>query len=398
MNLIFACILVIVGISNHLLPSIETVLVLGKVRNGLLGLLLLLLLIKWFLKDQKANGAILLAGLTFPLYYMVTSYTFKDYPQLGTAILYFVWAVYVFILSRGLCSTSQQFAALLISAFLSSMTVLLFGVIAYFFGFTVEGGIHDRFSFGFENPNIYAQYCQIAIISGFLYLQLVRPKHKAYLVIYTVISICLIVAIYFAQSRNVMVGLAAFFSIYVMFNWKAKILAKIGIVVAFVMAGASIGFDKINSLSSGRLIMWAFYVNHSINQGTSAILFGARTNPDASSFVPTYSRLGKEQELDANQKKFHADNMLIELFVEAGIIGILLFVFPYFIIWRILRNREKFKKRIWSALIISLIVQGMLITNFTTFFAPISLFYASILVFVFTPQKSIFRRLSNKEV
>lgn len=381
-NILYFLLLVVIGFSSHLYPPISIAVLLANLKVVIFVVLFLLLFGSWLLRDRKIDRNLFLLGGLFPVFYLAFGIARKVEFQLGTCLLYFSWYVYVFVLSRNWSYSHKAFSSLLLTTFVASLTVLFFGLIVYLSGFTLEGGIKGRFSLGFENPNIYAQYCQLAIISGFILLYRTKPVSKKYLFVYILIALVLFTASIYAQSRNVVVGVLVFFSAFIVYAWKTKVILKVAVIILAIVGALSMGIDRINDVSSGRLVIWGFYINNSIQEGPESIFLGAKRNPDASFFLPKYSRLGKLESGDKSSKKFHADNIYIELFVEAGLIGLLLFFTPLLYMWRLVRKRSYFNRRIWSALFLCFLVQGLFITNFMTFFAPVSLFFGSLFISV----------------
>jgi hypothetical protein len=130
---------------------------------------------------------------------------------------------------------------------------------------------------------------------------------------------------------------------------------------------------EIDRFASGRVSIWQGKFQLSFSQGNDAktLLIG----PDRLPVNPTG---GYDLELRKDKKfrKFHADNAYLELFFEAGVIGAVLFLFPYFFILRLVlarvrRNRDRMD--IWaSAVLLGVGAQSVFITTIPTFANPVA--------------------------
>lgn len=146
----------------------------------------------------------------------------------------------------------------------------------------------------------------------------------------------------------------------------------------------------LNTASSGRLVMWSLALQDITSN--IGLIFGVRDNPDLSVLIHSY---GKLNEVATRVIKFHADSMFVELLVEGGLMGIVIFSLPYISIYRRIKYMEYNQRRVLTAIWISALVQSFFVTNFTSFFSPTSLFLGSIIMLPFMNLKI---KYSKKDV
>lgn len=336
---------------------------------------------------KQLNITLFLLSLMFPFYYALLCIFWKDEYSINTVIMYFLWSIYVFMLAYKSFHHKKLFIEFINTCFFTTLFILILSFLLYLMPDTPSGGIVGRFSLGFENPNYMSQFCQIIITTGVIRLYLLehKPIYKYLTILVFILCFYLLLI---AQSRNVLLGIIVFLFIFLTYFWKTKIVIKASALITIILLIISISPEKINSMSSGRIALWDKYISESYDQVRLSMLYGPQTTPSIGDMVPTYSRLGSASE-NKGVNKFHADNMYIELFVEGGTIGIFLFILPYLYLLKYKLQCDTLYRRIWISISFCILIQAIFITNFTSFFAPISLFYGGILLIIRTPKKTV---------
>jgi O-antigen ligase len=360
------------GLSTHLAltDSLHLISAIGK--YFWLAMLMLLLTYLAFRSTIKVSPLLVFFFLLFPVYHYILSAFWKQNLVWSVVALYFVWSFYLVILSPWL---AKNLEAVINVFFLGSALLLIMGITASILGLYSEEVFRERPAFGYENPNYFAQFCQVLTLSAFMKIVLFKCRDWMRLFLVCWIFMALIF-IFNAGSRNVIVGLSLFFAIYFAQSANLKTLFKVLIPVFIVAVFAVFSVDDMDNYSSGRFQLWVYYLVHILEESDWSLFLGAIEVPDASHLVSSYSVLSDETKL----AKFHVDNMYLELLVEGGVIGLILFVIPYWMVWKkylgpCLDSKKRF---VFNALLGSLIIQSIFITSFTSFFSPISLFMGSL--------------------
>lgn len=366
-----------IGFSMHLSLNLELASTLNGMKMPVLGCLFLSMTLTWLIFGAKFNLPLFLFSMLFPIYFIYVSFVHKSGFSLSVSGLYLAWSIYCFLLSKLWYRTENMFLVFIRISLYVSFFIVFWGILAGLFGDGSLFVLEQRLSFGFQNPNFFAQYCQVIIISSALLVLLddkISKKEKALLFLICGVMFIIILG---AKSRNVILALLASFIVYRSFKSKYRTLINLAIVISFSAGSVFMDLKNVNSASSGRITLWGFYIVSVVEEGSESIAFGAREYPDVSKILHSYSRF-KQEKNSKKDEKFHADNIYIELFVESGIIGLFLFLLAYIMVV-IKANNQKIK-RLWYSIMFGAIVQGFFITNFSSFFSPIAFFYGSIVL------------------
>jgi len=305
--------------------------------------------------------------LIFPTYYLAISAYYKEVISFQIVIMYFLWSIYVTVIGPSIMGSYTCQKTILTYTLWASIIIVAFGILSMTSDSTYFS--EERMSFGYENPNYFAQYLQIGLLS----IVLLNNGFKNINILHKVIFITYIFLIGLVVSRNVMTFILAYSFWYYAYNLKIKLILKIFSVVFIAILFGFLNLNEINSFSHGRIMFWSFQLNEMSNQGDYTFLFGAKEYIDVSDTVLKYSRFSEEQTTTTEQK-MHSDNIYIELLLESGLFGLLMFILPYGYIWKLLQKKDKVTKRLYESIYIGAFFQGIFITNFTSFFSPISLF------------------------
>jgi O-antigen ligase len=305
----------------------------------------------------------------FPLYYLIISVFYKEEINISVVIMYFLWWVYLSISVPIMNSNEKVKSKLLRYVIYSSIIILLFGVYAFmndkgYFG-------QDRLSFGYENPNYFAQYIQVGLIA----LVILKNGFKRISKITWLLIFLSIFLVILSVSRNVIVFILIFVLWYMLFNVRIKGFLKYLFIVLSIFIVTNFNYSDVNKISSGRLIAWKYQIDELSSHGDYSFLFGAKKYIGQHYSIPTYGRF-----TETENKKIHSDNIFLEVFLESGFIGIMFFVIPFFFLWKNLKHVSLKERRLYESFYVGAFVQGFFITNFTSFFAPASLILGLIIM------------------
>lgn len=372
--------LICIGFSTHLSLSMSTAIFINSLKIPLILILIVVIFLSVIKKDLKKIIYPLNLSLIFPFLFFFINLWFKESLNVKVVIMYFLWSIFVFYLIPLWIDNEYRLKSVMkVFLFSSLITVSMAMIQSYLDGGYVTT-MPDRESYGFQNPNYFSQYLQVSILSFSILVISMLKNGEIVLKINSKILIIFffILFLYFcieARSRNVIVGISAFTFWYLSYNFKKinRYAIRLSIIILILLILFVSDYETINTKSSGRLELWSFYIFHTIQSQDFGLLFGAYTYPDVSDLILSYNRLEYEGNV-----KFHADNLFIELFVEAGIIGVLIFFLPIiYMLYK--RGNADSLKNVWTALLVSMLLQALFITNFSSFFSPISLFYAFIM-------------------
>lgn len=335
-----------------------------------------------FLRSGQHIG-LLLASLLFPLYYVVAG-TLKDRVTIPVVGLYVLWSLATFLVFPLLFSTRLAVCDLALALILGNGLAWALGYYLYVTE-PITMRFEERESFGYSNPNLYGQILQVIFAMALWLVAEQRASGRGRRwVRRTLVVVCwlCVVGAVDARSRNVVAFMFTTVVAYGIFSRKNAGLLW-GLVVLLLGAGVGVAinevsFVELDRLSSGRLGLWGRHVSELFNSTdeASALLFGAgrEFNPGAG---VTYSDLRTE----ATFRKYHVDNFYLELLVEGGLFGALLFLLPYGIVARrFWRSRVRQDRRVLAnvvlAFIVGIAVQGNFAPTIPIFNSPLGFMVA----------------------
>ena len=346
---------------------------------------------------SRWHRSLIIGSLLFPVFYAAVS-ILKGRVLVPVIGLYFVWSVAVFFVAPLIFGSLPRLRAAAIALLVANAGAWLLGV--YLFEtrppvVTFEG----RESFGYANPNSYAQILQV-IACAAVYLVLagsarVARDRRIQIALVGVVAFCAIF-VFAARSRNVMAfGVAAIAAYHILQTRGGRRPLLIGVgALAAVAALAYADLGEIDRFSSGRLSIWKRTVDAAFLDGDdgAALLIGS--DRDLPSLVGRtgYSTIRSS----ATFEKYHVDNFYLELVVEGGLIGTVLFLWPYallmVLLWRIRSDpEERARANLALAIMIGFAIQGIFSPTFPSFNSPIGLMFA---IFAVSPIAAIANRRS----
>lgn len=245
-----------------------------------------------------------------------------------------------------------------------SFVILLFGTILYalFNDINVSsewstlnyGVTKTRWTFGYFHPGYFASFVMTCgILSHLLIKHKLISKWN-----YLIIIICFVL-IYLSQSRNCLFS----FSIFILISHSKssfKLFKIIAISSSFILLSLlSTSWQYLNTVSSGRFSTWV--ANFVYNYDSFNLLTG--------------TGLGKAKRIEFNSNYnvvsehemiFHVDNFYFEIFLQFGIIGLVLFIFVIMMLFKTVRRSffNDYNKRVLIAILSTLIFYGFFDSSF----------------------------------
>jgi hypothetical protein len=333
---------------------------------------------------SRWHRALLVAGLLFPVFYSAVA-VLKGRVLVPVIGLYMTWAIAVFFTAPLLFGTRPRLRAVVVALLVANAAAWLLGL----YLFETRPAIttfEDRASFGYSNPNTYAQILQvIGCASAFLLAGVGgRLPRWRQLALFGVCVAC-IAFVFAARSRNVIAfGVSAIAAYHILrLGGGRRSLAIGAIAVAAVTALAWADLSEIDRFSSGRISLWERTIDAAFIDGDDglALLIGSGSELSNALGESGYSDIRGS----ATFEKFHVDNFYLELVVEGGLIGAVLFLWPYVllmvVLWRLRRDpAERTRANLGLAMVVGFAVQGSFVPTFPSFNSPIGFMFAVVAV------------------
>ena len=272
------------------------------------------------------TGVFILGFLAVALFSSVTSFNVSKSVQ--SYALYFVFALSYFLIVNNI-KTKNQWYNLVVAYVLAGLLVSLYGVYQNFFVTATDTSWVDEDMFTqiktrvystFDNPNVLGQYLVMIIPVAFsLMWSEKRLWAKAfYLGVTVVMGACLI----FTWSRAAWIGIMLAIGFYMVIKdrrWSSLIVVAL-LIMPFVLPESII--SRITSLgnmkdssTAYRFSVWLSSLRMAGDYWLSGIGLGAGA----------FERVYQKYALNGAGFALHAHNFYIQLVVEMGILGIVLF-------------------------------------------------------------------------
>jgi hypothetical protein len=254
-------------------------------------------------------------------------------------LLYWCWVTGVYLVFPAMLQGEQLRRKAIKVLFWTNLLVLFVGI---FLGvlkgryYVIEHG--NRMVFGFLHPNYYSNSWQILFAMAFYFALTVKrnlPRIAAFLLMLGSIVFMLL-----AGSRNTLVASMILIACYTFINNKWSFLSRLTamfvmvsiIMMAFLFINPSAG--KIDQITTGRLSIWRMTLEANFARASAADYLLGFGN-----YKIIWGRAGPSgpDKMDIDQKRFarnHVDNAYLDIFLQNGIIGCLLFFLPLVIIIR----------------------------------------------------------------
>jgi hypothetical protein len=274
-------------------------------------------------------------ALLFP-FYVTLSNIVRYEISWKEVLLYWLWVIGVYMVFPAILHGEQQRRKATIVIFWANILVIFIGIS---FGilkgryYWLEHG--NRMIFTFLHPNYYCNSWQVILTLSFLYAITATQKYfRNGAMLLILISLLFIIL---ALSRNTIIFSILMILCYFLMSIKWSSGAKIAVIffmlfcllVSFLITEISVG--KIDKIATGRLSIWKMTLESNFRRASALeYLFG----------FGKYKIEGYPEEMDKVEIKedkltrSHIDNAYLDIFLQSGIIGFLLFFIPLFKIAR----------------------------------------------------------------
>lgn len=285
--------------------------------------------------SRKSIPFFLFCGFVLAKYIIVFLVTKKPLDYFSIPIMYIFWVLVMFITAPAIFSSFHRIRIFLRCLL---MTFILVGLFSILFVVILSIDIsalysHSRFAFVYGNPLYFGGICYSMICCSIMLFELSDSKLEKTLLI--LLSILCFVAILIAVARTFIVGILILCFIYWFYKESrskiqtvnALLLCSIIILLlmlSMIVGGSSVSSGELNSLSSGRLANWLSSITQSMNGYD--VLWGR-------SGLSNYDKVivaGDNEAVSASFQRYSIDSTYIEVFVNSGIFGLVLFCIGLF--------------------------------------------------------------------
>ena len=321
-------------------------------------------------------------GLLFPAWYTLV-WGIHGHAPAPVVALYWLWGGVAFVAAPALLQTQQHVrwtVQVLAAAALLVLVAAGIGAAAFDLNTVVPGGLDpgllgllgERAPFGFTNSNYYGQLLQLLCVA-LLFSAVTRPGSAWP---YVLLIVALAVLVTLARARNVLVFLLAAVPVTLIGARSPRLLVRSGLVAAAVLVVVvsvvrEMEYDELNRIATGRLDFWDFVIEQVVETDTPVwSLVAGPGELRGYRGIKTYDTAGSGKQFN----KLHTDNVYLELLVEAGLIGLLLFLLPYlFVGLRLFQLTTRGDPAAAWALgcALGIALQSMLVGVYPTFNSPV---------------------------
>lgn len=277
----------------------------------------------------KFEGTGILILLFLAVLFVSCVFSFARSESLMVWAMYLVFAGFYFVILNTV-KTKEQLYGLFKLLVISGALVALYGIMQYLFGWTTSNAWIDEEMFEdatmrvystLGNPNVLGEYLLLVLPVAAVYMlkyQWKRISKWAYIAMFAVLALCLVLT----QSRGCWIGFMVSVAIFVTF-YEGKIWVLIPIVLCilpFVLPQTiidrvlSIG-DMDDSSTSYRVYIWMGTLGMIKHYWLGGIGMGEAAYSQVYPFF-SYNAIVAP----------HSHNLYLQLLVEAGISGLLIFV------------------------------------------------------------------------
>lgn len=281
-------------------------------------------------------------ALLFPFY--VTLINIVRYEiSWKEVLLYWLWVTALYLIFPAMLQGEQVRRKAVKVLFWTNLLVLFVGIsLGVLKGIYYVIGHGDRMVFGFLHPNYYSNSWQVVFAMAFYFALTVKRKLLKIAVL--LLMLCSIVFMLLASSRNTLVASIVLIAFYALFNKKWSFISRFTaiffilsfIMLAFLFINPSAG--KMDRIATGRLSIWRMTLEANLTRASASDYLLGFGNYKIK-WGASGSREGEKMDMD--QERFareHLDNAYLDIFLQNGIIGFLLFFIPLLIILRRTRS------------------------------------------------------------
>ena len=280
------------------------------------------------------DKSIFIIALLFPFYVTLINIVRLEI-SLKEVLLYWFWVAGVYLALPAMLQGEHIRRQAIKVLFWTNLLVLCVGI---FLG-VLKGqyyviGHGDRMVFSFLHPNYYANSWQIVFAMAFYFA--LTAKRNLWKIGAFVLIVGSIVFMLLAGSRNTLVASLILVVCYILFNKRWSFLSKFTaifltvsiIMLAFLFINPSAG--KIDQITTGRLSIWRMTLEANLNRASALDYLLGCGKYQVKGFLDDPGKTYSTQELTRS----HVDNAYLDIFLQNGLIGFLLFFIPLVIIIR----------------------------------------------------------------
>lgn len=285
---------------------------------------------------------LLLFALLFPFY--ITLINIVRYEiSWKEVLLYWFWVTGVYLVFPAMLQDEQLRRKAIKVLFWTNLLVLFVGIsLGVLIGryYVIDHG--DRMVFFFLHPNYYSNSWQIIFAMAFYFALTV--KRQLLKIASLILMLGSIVFMLLASSRNTLVASMLLIACYLLFNKKWCFLSKFtaifltGSIIMLALLFVAPSAGKIDQITTGRLSIWRMTLEANLTKASALDYLLGFGN-----YTIKWGRAGPggQDQMNLDQGRFarsHVDNAYLDIFLQNGLIGFLLFFIPLGIIIRRTRS------------------------------------------------------------
>jgi O-antigen ligase len=244
-------------------------------------------------------------------------------------LLYWFWVTGVYLVLPAMLQGEHLRRQAIKVLFWTNFMVLLAGIsLGVLKGQYYVIGHGDRMVFSFLHPNYYSNSWLIVFAMAFYFA--LTGKRNLIKIAAILLMLGSVVFMLLAGSRNTLVASMILIAYYILFNKNRSFLSKFTaifitvslIILAFLFINPSAG--KIDQITTGRLSIWRMTLEANLNRASAVDYLLGFGKYQIKGFPDDPSKTYSTQDLTRN----HVDNAYLDIFLQNGIIGFLLFFIP----------------------------------------------------------------------
>jgi len=285
-------------------------------------------------KAIQCDKSIFILALVFPFYVTIVNIVRLEISW-KEVLLYWFWVTGVYLVFPSMLRGEHIRRRAIKVLFWTNLLVLLVGI---FLG-VIKGqyyviGHSDRMVFTFSHPNYYSNSWLIVFAMAFYFALTAKStmlKIAAILLMLSSLGFMLL-----ASSRNNLVASLILLACYILFNNKRAFLSKLTatfltiamIMLTFLVINPSAG--KIDQMTTGRLSIWKMSLEANLQRATALDYLLGFGKYQVKGFPDDPDKTSATREL----ARSHVDNAYLDILLQNGLIGFVLFFLPLVILMR----------------------------------------------------------------
>jgi hypothetical protein len=282
----------------------------------------------------KFDKNIFIFALLFPFYVTLTNIVRLEISW-KEVLLYWFWVTGVYLVLPAMLQGEHLRRQAIKVLFWTNLLVLFVGIsLGVSRGQYYIIGHGDRMVFSFLHPNYYSNSWLIVFAMAFYFY--LTGKRNLLRIAAILLMLGSIVFMLLASSRNTFSASIIMIVCYALFSKKRSFLSKFtAIFLTFAIIMLAVLFidpsaGKIDQITTGRLSIWRMTLEANLNRASALDYLLGFGKYQVKGFPDDPSKTSSTQELTRN----HVDNAYLDIFLQNGLIGFLLFFMPLVILIR----------------------------------------------------------------